>query len=114
MKSLVEYLKEALEDDMGMFWLLDKWFERNDSQRIEFMEIVLKCLEDKVVQKSKIHEYLVGTTLERDLEQFVNFIDNEVSPENEKDYEERLKIIIKNVIDYKSRQNKYVEKYSKY
>lgn len=109
MKTLIEYIKESLEDDV--FWLLDKWFERNEEQRSEFVEILVKCLEDKVVQTNKIKEYLKGTTLEKDLKQFVNFIDNEVSPVNEKDYEERLKVIIKQILDYKSRSNRYVEQY---
>lgn len=109
MKSLSTYIKEELETDI--FWLLDKWFERNDSQRKEFMNIICQCMNDKIPLTKNIRQYLVGTSLKNDLKQFVNFIDNEVKPANEKDYEERLRVIIKQVIDHKSRNNQYIELY---
>ena len=48
-----------------------------------------------------------GTSLEKNLKQFVNFIDNEVNPETNKDYLYSLKQIIEIVIG-KKEKNKYL------
>jgi len=48
-----------------------------------------------------------GTNLEKNLKQFVNFIDNEVNPETNKDYLYSLKQIIEIVIG-KKENNKYL------
>lgn len=107
MKTLKQFILEEL--DVDIFWLLDKWFERNETQKSEFIEIVIKCIKDKIIQTPKIKEYLKNTILEKDLEEFVNFIDNEVEPENEKDYFERFKVIIKQVINWKDDKNIYIK-----
>ena len=41
---------EELDDNM--FWLLDKWFERNERQAQEFIELIVKCKQDG--QKNQI------------------------------------------------------------
>ena len=72
MKTLSRHILESLEIDI--FWLLDKWFERNENQKQEFMNIVAYCLNDKIPQTPEIKEYIKGTSLENDLKEFVNFI----------------------------------------
>ena len=44
MKHIKEYILEEL--DNNVWWLLDKWFERNENQYQEFVEIVIKCKQE--------------------------------------------------------------------
>jgi hypothetical protein len=106
MKSLLTYILEEL--DNNMWWLLDKWFERNEHQYQEFIEIVIKCKQEgDKVNIDNLKEYIKETQLEKYLKQFINFIDNEVNPENNKDYLYSLKQIIETVIG-KKEKNKYL------
>ncbi len=106
MKRLKEYIFEELDDNV--FWLLDKWFERNEAQYKEFIELLVKSREggDKV-NIDDLKKNIKGTSLEKNLKQFVNFIDNEVNPETNKDYLYSLKQIIEIVIG-KKEKNKYL------
>ena len=44
MISLKQYITEELDDNI--WWLLDKWFERNETQYQEFIELIVKCKQD--------------------------------------------------------------------
>lgn len=93
MKSLVQYIKEELDDNL--WWLLDKWFDRHENQYSEFIEIVIRCKErGRKVNIEFLKEVIQGTFLQHQLRQFVNFIDNEVTPSSNKDYLYVLKMII--------------------
>ena len=49
MISLKNYIYESKlfeELDDNLFWMLDKWFERNEKQAQEFIEIIIKCKQD--------------------------------------------------------------------
>lgn len=93
MISLKDYIiKEELDDNI--FWLLDTWFDRNEDEQKEFMEIVLKCIDDKVITIENITKYLKDTKLNTHLQQFVNFIDNDIKPNSNKDYYNRFKDIL--------------------
>lgn len=105
MKTLNQYILEELDDNM--WWLLDKWFERNEDQFQEFTELIIKCKQDgQKVNIDNLKKYINGTQLERNLKSFVNFIDNEVNPINNKDYLYSLKLIIEMIIS-KKEKNKY-------
>jgi len=106
MKSLVEYIFEELDTD-NLFWLLDKWFERNEKQLSEFIEIVVQCRQngDKV-SIDKLKELIKGTKFETNLKEFINFVDNDLEPIENKDYIYILKQIIEVVIG-KKEKNKY-------
>ena len=105
MKTLNQYILEELDDNM--WWLLDKWFERNESQFQEFTELIIKCKQEgEKVNIDNLKKYIKGTQLERNLKSFVNFIDNEVNPINNKDYLYSLKLIIEMIIS-KKEKNKY-------
>ena len=91
MKSLTQFINEELDDNI--WWLLDKWFERNELQAQEFIELVKNIIK--------------GTQIEKHLKQFINFIDNEVNPINNKDYLYSLKQIIETVLG-KKEKNKYL------
>ena len=54
-----------------------------------------------------LKEYIKGTQLEKNIKQFINFIDNEVNPETNKDYLYSLKQIIEMIIS-KKEKNKYL------
>ena len=106
MKNLSTYILEELDDNI--WWLLDKWFERNENQYQEFIEIIVKCKEEgDKVNIDNLKKYIKETQIEKNLSQFVNFIDNEVNPANNKDYLYSLKQIIETVIG-KKEKNKYL------
>jgi len=101
-----DYIKEELDDNI--WWLLDKWFERNEQQYNEFIEIIVKCrLVGDKVDINNLSNIIKGTQLQKNLKSFVNFIDNEVNPVNNKDYLYSLKQIIEIVIG-KKENNKYI------
>ena len=105
MKSLNQYIIEEL--DNNMWWLLDKWFERNEQQYQEFITIIVQCKQSgEKVNIENLNEYIKGTQLEKNIKQFINFIDNEVNPETNKDYLYSLKQIIEMIIS-KKEKNKY-------
>ena len=110
MKNLSTYILEELDDNI--WWLLDKWFDRNEQQYQEFIEIVVKCKQEgEKVNIDNLKNIIKGTQIEKHLKQFINFIDNEVNPVNNKDYLYSLKQIIETVIG-KKEKNKYL-KYEK-
>ena len=49
MKTIVEYIKEELSDNL--FWKLSKWFERNEKQENEFINIIMSCETNGLNQK---------------------------------------------------------------
>lgn len=105
MKTLKQYIIEELDDNI--WWLLDTWFERNETQFKEFIELVIKCKkEGNKVNIDNLNKYIKGTQLEHNLRSFINFIDNEVNPNSNKDYLYSLKQIIEIVIG-KKEKNKY-------
>lgn len=106
MKSLNQYIIEEL--DNNMWWLLDKWFERNEQQYQEFITIIVQCKQSgEKVNIENLKKYIKGTQLEKNIKQFINFIDNEVNPETNKDYLYSLKQIIEMIIS-KKEKNKYL------
>ena len=107
MKHLSNYILEELDDNI--WWLLDKWFDRNEQQYQEFIEIVIKCKQEgEKVNIENLKNIIKGTQIEKHLKQFINFIDNEVNPVNNKDYLYSLKQIIETVIG-KKEKNKYLK-----
>lgn len=107
MKSLNQYIIEEL--DSNMWWLLDKWFERNENQYQEFITIIVQCKQEgEKVNIDNLKSIIKGTSLEHNLQSFINFIDNEVVPETNKDYLYSLKQIIEMIIS-KKENNKYIK-----
>ncbi len=112
MKSLKNFIYENRinEDvDENLFWLLDKWFERNENQKSEFIEIIVKCKQngDKV-SIDNLKKLLHNTELKKDLKEFINFLSNDLEPHNNKDYLYELKQVIEIVIG-KKEKNKYLD-----
>ena len=109
MKSLTQFIVEELDID-NLFWFLDKWFERNEQQAQEFIELVVKCKQDgQKVNIDNLKTYIKGTQLELNLCEFINFVDNDIEPIKDKDYVYILKQIIEMVIGNKSKTNKYIK-----
>jgi len=108
MKSLTQFITEELDDNL--FWLLDKWFERNERQAQEFIELIVKCKQEgDKVNIDNLQKFIKGTQLESNLMEFCNFIDNDIEPQQTKNYLYSLKQIIEMVIGNKSKTNKYVK-----
>ena len=108
MKHLKDYIFEELDDNL--FWMLDKWFERNEKQAQEFIEIVIKCKQEGAkVNIDNLKKYIKGTQIEVNLESFINFVDNDLEPQQNKDYLYVLKLIIEMIIGNKQKTNKYIK-----
>lgn len=106
MKSLQEYIIEELDENL--FWLLDTWFNRNEEESNEFIEILTKYNVEKKKTAKDVQELIKGTKLEKNLIQFINFVDNDIKQkEQNKDYIYNLKKILDIVSGNKSDENKY-------
>ena len=105
MKTIVEYIKEELSDNL--FWKLSKWFERNEKQENEFINIIMSCETNGLNQK-QIETELENTSLYKDLREFVNFIYDDLDINKVKDYLYNFKKIIESIINNKSKENKYI------
>ena len=107
MKTLKQFILEELDDNI--WWLLDKWFDRNEQQYQEFIEIAIKSKQEgEKVNIENLKNIIKGTQIEKNIKSFVNFIDNEVNPISNKDYLYSLKQIIETVIG-KKENNKYLK-----
>ena len=105
MKTIVEYIKEELSDNL--FWKLSKWFERNEKQENEFINIIMSCKTNGLNQK-QIELGLENTSLYKDLREFVNFIYDDLDINKEKDYLYNFLKIIESIINNKSKENEYI------
>lgn len=97
LKSILnQKLNESLDDNI--FWMINKWFENNDEQRIEFNNIVNKFINSTFIDKNQLIEELKYTEFNNYLVQFVNFVDNIIAYNEDIDYIERFIQILKQVI----------------
>ena len=104
--DICDYIKEELDDNL--LYLIDMWFERNDIERQEFVELIAKCKSDHVISINKLKEYIEQTeSLKKHLKEFVNFVDNDIEADTEKDYYNKLKSILEQTIANKSKRNRY-------
>lgn len=111
MKELKQYIFESLEFD-NILWLLDKWFERDETEKEEFMNIIFLCQNDKSL--SNIQEYVDKTIVfKNNLKPFINFvydnddINNDKKEKDDERYIYQLKELIKMIMDNKAHKNKY-------
>lgn len=107
MKSLQYYLFEHFSENI--FWKLDKWFEGNENQYKEFIEILVAYAQHKIITPSKFEEYIKNTEIYKNIKEFVNFIYDDKDDANIKDYVKSFQEIIKFVSSNKSIDNKYIE-----
>ena len=108
MKTLNQYILEELDDNL--FWLLDKWFERNTNQLEDFKILVNKYHDENFTIDDLEDELNKTKYLKSQLEKFINFIDNDIKPVKEKNYIQILKDIILQVLNNKSNKNHYINK----
>lgn len=108
MKTLNQYILEEL--DNNLFWLLDKWFERNTNQLEDFKILVNKYHDENFTIDDLEDELNKTKYLKSQLEKFINFIDNDIKPVKEKNYIQILKDIILQVLNNKSDKNPYMNK----
>ena len=108
MKTLNQYILEEL--DNNLFWLLDKWFERNTNQLEDFKILVNKYHDENFTINDLEDELNKTKYLKSQLEKFINFIDNDIKPVKEKNYIQILKDIILQVLNNKSNKNPYINK----
>lgn len=97
-------IKESLEDNL--IWKLSKWFERNEQQEQEFINLMISCKKGNFNIKD-IEENLQGTSLYDNLKEFVNFILDDLELNKDKDYIYQLKKILESAKNNKSKNNKY-------
>lgn len=105
-RHLENRLNESLDDNL--LYMIDMWFERNEIEQQEFIEILAKCKSDHVININKLKEYIGQTkSLKEHLSEFVNFVNNDIEADTENDYYNKLKSILEQVIADKSKRNKY-------
>jgi len=104
--NIVKYINEELDENL--YWLLDKWFEMNDLQLSEFIGICVQCKNDRAPSTDNIKKYLEGTHLGEQLHQFINFVSNDIIPDENRNDIDILKTIIKFVIS-KKENNRYLK-----
>ena len=106
MKTLKQIINEELDDNL--LYMIDMWFERNEEEQKEFIELIVKCKNDHVININKLKTYIDETIyIKNHLKEFVNFVDNDIHANTEKDYFSKLKSILEQVISNKSKDNKY-------
>lgn len=105
-KDFDNFIKEELDDNL--LYMIDMWLERNEIERQEFIELISKCKNDHIININKLKTYIEETeSLKTHLNEFVNFVDNDIYADKEKDYFQKLKSILEQVIANKSKKNKY-------
>ena len=112
MRTLYTYIKESIDED-NIFYLIDCYIKNDEKMKDDFMNIISQCIADRTVTEKKLAEYIKGTFLENSLNEFVNFINNDVEISNSPssiDYMYQLKKIIEYIIGNKSSQNKYIKR----
>ena len=103
MKTLNQYILEELTDNF--LWKLSKWFENNDQQEQEFINILISFKQQGNSAK-QIEKYLEGTSLYNNLREFVNFMNDDINVVEIKDYIYKFKQIIETTLNNKSEKNK--------
>lgn len=94
MKNLTRFIKEELDDNI--FYLIDIWFDRNEIQKQEFESIVVSYLNRPII-KNELIKQLEGTSLNGQLKEFVNFVENNIKITNDEDYIDSFIQILKQV-----------------
>lgn len=94
MKNLTRFIKEELDDNI--FYLIDIWFDRNEIQKQEFESIVVSYLNRPII-KNELIKQLKGTSLNGQLKEFVNFVENNIEINNDEDYIDSFIQILKQV-----------------
>lgn len=106
MKNLKEYILEELDDNL--LWMIDKWFEMNPDQLSDFIGICVQCKNDIVPSNNNIEKYIKDTIFGNNVQQFIDFINNDIISPNERNYIDCLRIVIKHILTNKS-NNKYLK-----
>lgn len=104
MKTLNQYILEELTDNF--LWKLSKWFENNEQQEQEFINLLISFKQQGNSVK-QIEKYLEGTSLYNNLREFVNFMNDDINVVEIKDYIYKFKQIIETTLNNKSEKNKY-------
>jgi len=107
MKDLSTYILEELDDNL--LWMIDKWFEINNDHQQEFIELIAKYNDYKFNKNELTLELNAyeNDPIKLHIKEFINFLDNDINPTEDKDYIQKLLDIIKLVCDNKSIKNKY-------
>lgn len=101
-------IKESFEDNL--FWKIDKYFERNEQEKKQFIDIVDYFRDHPGFNKKTVEDYLEQNEFEK-LDKFIDFIDDIITPENkDRDYNYILYMVIKRIIENKNLEKKYTNK----
>ena len=100
MKHLNEYINEELENTT--FWLLDKWFETNENDKVEFMSLISLANNANSVAQADLEQAIEGTEFAKHLKEFINFIENDVRLPESTDYTYKLKKLIDFILSNKN------------
>lgn len=104
MRSLVEFILEDLDID-NIFWYLDKWFERNEDDQKWFINLLMTYEANKTndVIKNELDHFKDDNRLN----EFINFITNDINGTSQKDNINVMKRILDICISNQSKRNRY-------
>lgn len=107
MRSLYSYVFEHFSDNL--FWKLDKWFEQNEPEYKEFIEVLVAYAQHKILTPQQMKEFIKDMELSQHLESFVNFIYDDKDNQTPKDTIKAFKDIIQFVSSNKGIDNRFIE-----
>lgn len=112
MKQLNNYINDKIYESFedNLFWKIDKYFERNELEKKQFIDIVDYFRDHPGFNKKTIEEYLEKNKFEK-IDKFIDFIDDIIKKEDtERDYKYILYMVIKRIIENKNLEKKYTNK----
>ena len=107
MKSLYQTILESNEFDL-LVWQLNEWFINHESEKEEFMNIIINCQHDNGT--NNVEKYLNETNyLKQSYQQLLEFVNGDIKIQQDANYIYQLQNLIKELISNKSPKNKYVK-----
>jgi len=94
MKSITTYIKEDLDID-NLFWKIQVFFKRKPEEYNKFVKIVQQCQEDTTVTVDNLDTYTTKAKL--DVKKLIDFLDDDIGGQKEKDYLYLLKKVIETI-----------------
>lgn len=100
MRTLKTILRRSINEELdnNFFWMIHKWFEHYDEQEEMFNKIVNTYINAPYIDNEDLKNTLNITGFNDYLIPFVKFIDNIIVYDNNINYFDRFKEILKNVI----------------
>jgi len=104
MKNLNEYINESIDDNL--FYKLNKWFYNHNDDKQEFKDVIDKW---NKIPKPNISDIIKGTSIENNLNLFIDYMNDEVNVQDNLQYSYLLTKLLDSIINNKSIENTYIK-----